>query len=1074
MMSSVPDQQQRELALTPNQSFIVQAPAGSGKTSLLIQRYLTLLAYCDQPEEILAITFTRKAAYEMHIRIFAALTDAFNNAPPADIHKLKIWQLARTVIERDQQLHWNLLNNPQRLRLQTIDSLCSSLVKQMPVLSGLGTQLNILEEAALQHCQLQAARNLLQSLEDKEIEYLPALIDLLHYLDNDFQKAEKLLASMLQSRDQWLPHIVANTNEKLKITLEQSLANITAEYLTKCKYSISDELQTELIALAKFTNLNLQENEIELWKAAANLLLTKDYNWRKTVNKNQGFTTADKKMKQSMEDLLSQVNSNEILRENLQAFLLSPPVKYSDEQWQMIANLLILLKHLAANLQLVFQEQNSVDYTEVALAALRALGEDDNPTDLALKLDYKIKHILIDEFQDTSVVQYHLLEKLTVGWQEQDGRTLFVVGDPMQSIYKFREAKVGLFIRAKTQGINAIKLHPITLTANFRSENYLVNWVNATFPRVMPPEDSIGSGAIKFIPAIALQNDSKKSSQINLHAFSEKNYAGEAQRIVEIIKNCQTENPADTIAILVRSRSHLTAITLALRNAKIAYQAVELENLQTSTVIQDLFALTRALLNPADRIAWLTILRAPWCGLNLTDLHAVGISDQRVPLWSCLNNYETITDLSDDGKLRIANLLALITPAIAERRRKPLAQWVEEVWLALNGPSCVASDLDLSNAKLYFELLNQYDIGSNLENLELLRERLSGLFAEYDQQTSHKLQIMTMHRAKGLEFDTVIIPGLERSAARDESKLLNWLERPSSQANSGSDLIFAPIKRTFKDEDQIYNYLRYENQKKDFYETGRLLYVAVTRAKKNLHLLTCLPKVIAKNSLLEQIKFCFNDKVVEDSANAVFEENKTPRTMRRIASEFFTTKKIPDFSLRKNDRSPVKLENGNFNSAAKNIGIVIHQTLAKLSTIEPDAWPKDFVNWRNTWRLNLLELGTYENLAQHIATIEQALDTTLNDQRGRWILDKNHQAAQSEYALTTLVNNEVKQFRIDRTFVDNGQRWIIDYKTEMPNEEEVTKHLYQLQQYAKLFNEPVHLGLYFPRVAKWIEIKHEK
>ena len=124
-----------------------------------------------------------------------------------------------------------------------------------------------------------------------------------------------------------------------------------------------------------------------------------------------------------------------------------------------------------------------MDFTEVAQGALRALGEPEMPTDLALALDYRIRHLLIDEFQDTSISQYDLVVKLTRRMGAGDGRSVLVVGDPMQSIYRFREAEVGLFLRARAEGIGNVALQPISLSANFRSQRGIVDWVNATFRR---------------------------------------------------------------------------------------------------------------------------------------------------------------------------------------------------------------------------------------------------------------------------------------------------------------------------------------------------------------------------------------------------------------------------------------------------------------------------------------------------------------------------------------------------------------------------------------------------------------
>ena len=117
-----------------------------------------------------------------------------------------------------------------------------------------------------------------------------------------------------------------------------------------------------------------------------------------------------------------------------------------------------------------FSEQGKTDFTEISLTARKALGTEDDPTDLLLHLDYKIQHILVDEYQDISFKQYDLLMKLTTGWVQGDGRTMFIVGDPMQSIYRFRDAEVGLFLKTKNEGLGQIELNFLSLQTNFRSK----------------------------------------------------------------------------------------------------------------------------------------------------------------------------------------------------------------------------------------------------------------------------------------------------------------------------------------------------------------------------------------------------------------------------------------------------------------------------------------------------------------------------------------------------------------------------------------------------------------------------
>ena len=137
-MTSIVDEKQRIEALNPNESFMVQAPAGSGKTEILIQRYLTLLGGVENPQQIISMTFTRKAAGEMKKRILAALQRGLNNTPPESTHEHQTWKLARLALKRDKDQKWRLLDNPNQFQILTIDSFCAGITKQMPILSLMG------------------------------------------------------------------------------------------------------------------------------------------------------------------------------------------------------------------------------------------------------------------------------------------------------------------------------------------------------------------------------------------------------------------------------------------------------------------------------------------------------------------------------------------------------------------------------------------------------------------------------------------------------------------------------------------------------------------------------------------------------------------------------------------------------------------------------------------------------------------------------------------------------------------------------------------------------------------------
>ena len=156
----IPDAAERERALDTRCSFIVQAPAGSGKTELLIQRYLALLAEVESPEEIVAITFTIKAAGEMRARVLERLAAARANRQPGNAHEARTLGLARAAADRDRREGWRLDDNPARLRIQTIDALCAALARQMPVLSTFGALPATVEDASELYREAAPARGL--------------------------------------------------------------------------------------------------------------------------------------------------------------------------------------------------------------------------------------------------------------------------------------------------------------------------------------------------------------------------------------------------------------------------------------------------------------------------------------------------------------------------------------------------------------------------------------------------------------------------------------------------------------------------------------------------------------------------------------------------------------------------------------------------------------------------------------------------------------------------------------------------------------------------------------------------
>jgi ATP-dependent exoDNAse (exonuclease V) beta subunit len=1109
---TAPDAAQRKRALDPCTSFLVQAPAGSGKTELLNQRFLTLLARVDQPEAVLAITFTKKAAGEMRLRIVNALRDSVGPRPDEE-HKTLTWELAVAVREHSEALGWNLFSNPARLRIRTIDSLCAALTRQMPWVSRLGAPPDIVEAPAELYAD--AARRTIELLETEA--WNEDVAALLEHLDNDFQTLQGMLAGMLARRDQWLRHIAGARDPDLaRPALEEAFRNVIHDGVERARTLVPADLAGELTAVAAAAAANLeaegrdgaalacagmtglpQPEQLDAWLGIVDTLLTGKGEWRKKLTVAEGFPPSDKPLKRRATNLIAALSADDALWAALAEIRRLPDPRFSDAQWQALKALIRLLPVAAAQLQVSFRQTGEADYPEVAMAAQRALGEPDEPTDLALAMDCRIQHLLIDEFQDTSVSQYALIEKLTAGWQRDDGRTLFAVGDPMQSIYRFREAQVGLFLKAAGEGIGGLRLELLRLTANFRSDRGIVEWVNQTFPAVLADAEDVTTGAIRYSPSDWVHPRGFDPA-VTLHPFLGRDDAAEAERVIELVRAARERN-AGRIAILVRARSHLAAILPALRDAGLRFRAVEIDSLANVPIIQDLTSLTRALLHPADRIAWLAVLRAPWCGMSLEELSALIAADSRGTVWASMNDDRRKTSLSAAAEERLERLRGVLATAF-ERRPGALREWVEGVWMALGGPACAATQTGLENATAFFDLLEEMDEGGVLD-IAAFEERIQKLYGHPDSLAGDSLQVMSIHKAKGLEFDAVIVPGLGRRTRSDESRLMLWLERP--RLRGAPDLLLAPIHATGAGEDRTYGYLKLIEKRKSEFEAGRLLYVAATRARSELHLLghcdydskngTAVLKAPESTSLLRRLwasaepvfqqALALTDAAQDETAA----EPRTPQVIQRLVSAWRLP--APPASLATSahpeERTPAVVSFRWVGDTLRHIGTVVHQLLRRIAEDGVSGWNRERIEaCAPACRAALVSLGVPSvELAQAVEQVGRALTRVLGDVRGRWILASRPEAA-CEYALCGTVDGEIVSVRVDRTFVDeDGIRWIVDYKTSshegagleafLDNERE--RYRGQLELYRRIFSameeRPVRVALYFPLLNGWREME---
>ena len=1214
------DAANRELAIDPSRSFIVEAPAGAGKTELLTQRFLALLQHVEEPEQIVALTFTHKAAAEMRERIVGSLELAALGHPPAETHRQRTYELGRQVLQHERQRQWGLLQQPARLRITTLDALCGQLARQMPLLSRLGSQPGIAADA--QPHYRRAAQETLRLL-DADGPLADCLERVLERFDHQPARLGELLQAMLARREAWLAlcHQGADLQQAeaaLRDLIDDELRRLVAllpagwqaALQTAARWAAAHALQqrstpdadaapTEapnpaaqqpLQAVADWQQpLRGDSAELPLWRGLAELLLTQKGGPRQKIPAAYGLSGAGNKalaaaFKCGLEAL------PEAAAAALARVRRLPEPHYGGNDRAFIADLLAVLKVAAAQLWLVFQQAREVDFAEIALQALHALGRAEEPSELQLQLDHRISHLLIDEFQDTSPLQVELLERLTAGWQAGDGRTLFLVGDPMQSIYRFRKAEVGLFLQVRAHGLGAIQPQPLHLYRNNRSQPPLVRWVNQTFAHVFGPHDDHRRGAVRFAPASPTRTG-HPLARVQWHPLIENRATSaqanegegepqpddepgssaerEAQQVLALIAQARADDPDGSIAVLVRARRHLEALVPALRALpqRLAFQAVEIEALAERQPIQDLLILTRALHHLADRVHWLALLRAPWCGLTLADLHLLAADAPRHSVWHLLQDGVRCARLSADGQQRLAHLREVLGLALAHQGQQRPRRWVEGVWQALGGPLTLAQEADLNDTQAYFEVLDRCTRHGVLE-LERIEAELERLYAAPDPDGA-ALQLMTLHKAKGLEFDTVILPGLQRKAQGADRALLLWDQVLDDQGHER--LLLATQPEAGHDGPSIYDYLLALENERQRNEAKRLLYVGATRARRQLHLLgsaTPNPKgdalgKPAPDSLLallwpvaesefvrawrSGLQPCGSDASVGNGTDTNADAGASPKadadadaaaasgparpTLAEYAHRLQRLKQpgwpaalahpstsnttagpalaaAPQTPATEAPTLPRRPASASPDTASA-IGTLVHRYLELIAHDGPEAWPSTRLPpLHGAMQQSLRAQGLSAPEATAAADrVQRHLHTTLSSADGRWLLSAHTDAA-SECAIGSVVHltpvpppapafepgpepgNEQPPSSghsphplhvIDRTFVHQGRRWIVDYKTteHEPSAQrngDLDTWRAQLQRYRALYDDalPVQLAVFLTHSGRLLRLSENQ
>ena len=786
-MSNFTDQQLQAITTIDN-NVAVSAGAGSGKTRVLVERFLHILEQGKNvsPKEILAITFTRKAAGEMKERVRTSMEDRL----AADVNGF--WK--------------NHLQELERAQITTIHGFCNRLLKENPVETGLDPAFKLAEEFEgeeyLQTCLLDFVR---QGLKKQQQELI--------VLTNAYGINGTLnqLQSLVQEMDDII--VFGDLTTAYQKTLDDEpaakarLCNIIEEFSQR-----NDLGKTKTAEAVVLLKENLHDVLDGIKKEATDFTAYDTY---------LGKLRSSAKIKEQLEEIRS-----------LKASLLNIDVDRAAlplvEAWQKV------LQDFAAYYRARKSEDDFLTYDDLEELAVKLLKEN---AEVRHRYQKKYRYLMVDEFQDTNDRQKQLIYLLCGDDAANlQGRKLFVVGDPKQSIYRFRGADVSVFAEVR-QAIKEQGGVDITLPDNFRTVDKILEACNEVFEELLGTDEKQD---VFFEPLIPHNTSENKPVLLQVPFDKEtKDIARqlEAAAVASHMKELHQQGEAyGGMAILLSAMTACNIMTEALEKAKIPYQVVDGKGFYERQEVLDFLHLLTVLQNRERSLELAGVLRSPYFGISdeiITKMFLIVNAEQR-SLWDVLMDFD-VTSIKEPhaclvefarnnlAYLRdVASLLAL--PELLEKIMRVLR--LEAVmYLQENGIAKFANVKKLIGLAQEHCASKQGTLTSWLEYVAALRKAQARETAA-NVHAADAVTIMTIHKSKGLEFDTVYLPMLDRRGASDVSVV-----RFHKQLGLGVKAVLGNGETV---ESSVLTKIKDEDKKLQKAEKQRQLYVAMTRAKNRL------------------------------------------------------------------------------------------------------------------------------------------------------------------------------------------------------------------------------------------------
>ncbi len=1093
-------------AIDPSKNIAVFASAGTGKTHLLIHRILKLLLSDVAPANILAITFTRKAASEMQERLMKVLEDWAGFSDKELIIALK--DLAHTCdklsIAKARNLYETILFSDYDIRISTFHAFCQDILKRFAIHANVPTGFHLIEST--ENIKQEARESLFRKAQHPDEAHLSDNIHLLLRHCSTVNNLNAALDTFIDSQNDWRSFVegqsdavnYASENIRRSLFNKQEIIEHGEFYITLRKDLLqyqsylllhdNDTNKKNHALISKFLNLEpYSDKNIEI---ITSVFFTKEEKPKykkpnKTLEKKLGTRNYDDFMVLH-ERLVALISEQLDLMKKKNLFQLN-------QAWFYVGN-----KLLGEYQKLKFN-RNILDFDDLEWHTYELLNKHENASWIQYKLDQRIEHILIDEFQDTNPTQWNLLlpllEELAASLDENSNKSLFFVGDTKQSIYSFRRANPQLQATASTWAKEKLQAQLLETDLSYRSSPVIVNFVNSIFDNLAEPliENYTTHqanftdmwGHVEIFPLIAKEitdNEPKKSTE-SLNTFRDPllesrgrteldTHYHEGQMVAKNIKQLIAKPIAihtsegtraarySDVIILTRNRNHLFSFELALREHGINYRSVSEGDFLSQLEVQDMLSLLTYLIQPHNDLALAQTLRSPCFAASDEDLMQLSsymrnqIDDSKNISWhEKLNKY---SDAHPDSLLAKANSLLQEFSLLANKI--PVHDLLDKIFFKLNiykryTNSCPSNKREQVHTNLthLLQLTLDVDAGrySSIQSfLESIQEtKIDGPSIDTKSQSAPQedaVQIMTTHGAKGLEapivflIDTATVPSQQRAY----NTMINW----PSRSNKPKEFFIFGRK---KDIDLKTQSKLDASSQKNWNEELNLLYVALTRAKQYLFISGVEPAKGHSKSWFSVINSALQKagKNLKDGSVKI-SYGKSPTIIAPTTSDRESVELKSEYNLHEPFKSKDKTSDINsISDEQADYGTLVHKIF-------------ELIDEQSISDIEILKLHVENSIARNISTNEfnsaiKEVENCIQTNDLSMLFNKtNKHKILNEVPICINQSNNVITRIIDRLILTDNEAWIVDFKT---TQQATNKNLAQVAtQYKKQISEYIY------------------